>query len=171
MKKYALLLLLCCLNFWAVGQKKTTPTDLLTITGLVKKEVKIAIADLEKLNATPIEDMPIVSHKGESKHTLKNMKGVLLKDILSNIEFDAEYPKVLSEFFLTLEAEDGYKVVFSWNELFNSPTGDHTYLVTEKEGEKLATMKERLLVITTTDFKTGRRHIKSLSKITVGRVK
>ena len=38
-----------------------------------------------------------------------------------------------------------------------------------KDGKKLKDMEERILIITPTDFKTGRRHIKGLIMIVVGR--
>ncbi len=44
------------------------------------------------------------------------------------------------------------------------------YLVTEKAGKKISDMKDRILLVTTSDFKTGRRHIKALSRIIIGRV-
>jgi hypothetical protein len=87
-----------------------------------------------------------------------------LKDILNQVEFATENPRVLSEFFLTCVASDGYKVVFSWNEIFNTSTGDHVYLITSKASQPLSSLNDRLLLVTTTIFKTGRHHVKGLQK-------
>ena len=94
-----------------------------------------------------------------------------MKDLLGSVDFKSESPKTVSEFYLTLIASDGYKVVFSWNEIFNTEVGDHTYLITEKDGKKIQDLNERILVLSASDYKTGRRYIKGLQEIVVGRVK
>ena len=49
-------------------------------------------------------------------------------------------------------------------------TGDNLYLITSKDGKELNVMGDRILLISTTDFKTGRRNVKGLAKIIVERV-
>ena len=43
---------------------------------------------------------------------MKNIDGVLLKEILSAIPFNNENPKVLSEYYIECLATDGYHVTF-----------------------------------------------------------
>lgn len=145
------------------------PTNEFVVTGLVKHEVTITLEDIGKLAAKDIPDLAVTSHQGEPRGNLKQVKGVLLKDLLQNIALKEDNPKLFSEFYFTFTASDNYKVVYSWNELFNSPTGNNIFIVTAIDGEPLQQMRNRILVITTTDFKTGRRHIKGLDKIVVGR--
>jgi|SRR5688572_24801606 len=151
------------------GQVKVNPTDAFTISGKIKKEVTYTLADLQKFESKKIGNVVISNHLGEAKGTSKNLEGVLLKDMLAQVEFDAESPKVLSEFYLTCIAHDGYKVVFSWNEIFNTPTGDNLYLITSKDGKELKDMTDRVSILSTTDFKTGRRNLKALTQIVISR--
>lgn len=144
-------------------------TESFVVTGAVEKELTFQLADLAQLPSSPLADVVITNHLGEPRGTAKGLKGVKVKDVLSSLVIKAESPKALSEYFLTFVASDGYTVVYSWNELFNSPTGDNCHLITEKDGKKLAEMPDRLLVLTPSDFKTGRRHIKGLQRITVAR--
>jgi hypothetical protein len=153
----------------AIAQKESLRSNAFAVKGQVKKEVKITVTDLMKLESKAIGDLVITNHLGEPKSTAKNLKGVLLKDLLSKVEFNSESPKTLSEFYLTFIATDNYKVIYSWNEIFNSPTGNNIWVVTEKAGVKLDSMDDRILVVCTTDFKTGRRHVKGLSQILVSR--
>lgn len=152
------------------GQKDVKPTDELAISGQIEAETKISLSDLDKFKKHNIGDLVITNHLGEKRGTSKSMSGILFKDILNQLKLKADNPKLYSEFIFTFVASDGYKVAFSWNEIFNSPTGENLYLITEKEGKKLKDMDERILAATTTDIRTGRRYIKGLQKIIVGRV-
>ena len=169
MKKLSVVIfLLSALSVCA--QKDVKPTDDLIISGQIEAETKITLSDFDKFKKHKIGDLVITNHLGEKRGTSKGMTGILFKDILSQLNLKADNPKSFSEFIFTFVASDGYKVAFSWNEIFNSPTGDNFYLITEKEGKKMKDMDERILAATTTDIRTGRRYIKGLHKIIVGRV-
>lgn len=128
------------------------------------------MADLSVLPETHINDQIILNHKGEVKDTLKNLKGVLLKTILEQIEFVYDKPRTLNEFYFVFVATDNYKVVFSWNEIFNTETGNNFYLITSIEGKTHSEIKDRIIFISTKDFKKGRRYIKGLEKIIVKQI-
>lgn len=168
MKKSILLFfVIICISIF--GQEKKISTTEFRVIGQVKKELIISLNDLEKYPAQNIKDLPITNHLGEARYTAKNLKGILLKDLLKDLQINVDSPKKLSEFYFVFTAIDNYKVVFSWNEIFNSSTGDNIYVVTKKDGTKIKDMDDRILIVTTSDFKTGRRHIKALSKIEVRR--
>lgn len=136
----------------------------------VKKDLKFTLADIEKFPSKTIGDVVITNHLGEPRGTARQLTGILVKDLLKDLELKEESPKRFSEFYLTFVAVDNYRVVYSWNEIFNSPTGDNLFVITSRDGKKVKDMNERILIVTPTDFKTGRRHIKGLSKILVERV-
>ena len=155
----------------AFSQKELKPTDSFTISGEVKNPVVIQASDLKKWSIHPIGDVIITNHLGERKSEAKALKGVLLKDVLQSIEINAENPRVLSEYYFVCKSTDGYTAVYSWNELFNTPTGNTAYLVTEREGKPLTEMNDAVLMISSGDFKTGRRHLKALTTIEIKRAK
>jgi hypothetical protein len=163
-----LILVIISVTVW--GQKTDQPTNDFVVTGQIKKELKFTLADIEKYTSRTIGDVVITNHLGEPRGTAKQLTGILLKDLLKDLELKEETPKRFSEFYLTFVAVDNYKVVYSWNEIFNSPTGDNLFLITSRDGKKIKDMEERILILTPTDFKTGRRYIKGLSKIIVERV-
>ncbi len=156
-----------------LGQEKggVTPTDYVVVTGDVEKEITLHAAQLSAMPAITLGDVAITNHAGEPRGTAKGLKGVRLTDALSGLQIKSESPKALSEFYFILIASDGYTVVFSWNELFNSPTGNSCYLITEKEGKGLEEMSDRILALTPSDLRTGRRHVKGLQQIVVSRAK
>jgi TonB family protein len=145
-------------------------TSSFTISGEVSAPVTVNIADLKKWKEVSIGDLVITNHLGEKKSEAKGLKGILLKDILQAAEIKSESPKVLSEYYFVFIASDGYKVVYSWNELFNTATGDSVYIITEKNGKSISEMDDSILVVSVKDFKTGRRNVKGLASIVVNRV-
>ena len=167
-KLFFFLLLLISLLGW--GQSKNTPTDAFTVSGQIKKEIKFSLPDLEKYQPRNIPDFVITNHSGKTHGEAKKLKGILIKDLLKEVEFQEENPRLLSEFYFAFIAADNYKVVYSWNEIFNSSTGDNVFLVTSKEGKQLKEMEDRILIVTPTDFRTGRRYVKNLSRIEVHRL-
>lgn len=143
----------------------------LTIDGAVAKPVTIKFDELKNYKTVTLDSLTIFNHKMERKSSLKKLKGVLLKNVLAKAEFSVNSPKVLSEFYIVCIADDGYKVVFSWNEIFNSPTGDHALILTEVDGLPTINQKEGIILVTPTDKATGRRYVKNLSKISIQQVK
>ena len=127
------------------------------------------MADLDTFKTKSLPDVVITDHMGKEKNTLTQLKGILLKDILNNVEIDAENPKVLSAYYFVFVASDNYKVVFSWNELFNTETGNNVYIITEENGKKMKDTDERIAIVAVTDIRTGRRHMSNIKKKIVAR--
>ncbi len=151
------------------GQKEPEPTTSFIISGEVKAHVTISLTEFSKYPEVPMGDITITNHLGEKKSEQKSLKGILLKDILKSVEINNENPRVLSEYYFVCKSTDGYKVVYSWNELFNSPASESVYLVTSKNGQGAKEMKETILMISPKDYMTGRRYLKSLATIEVKR--
>jgi len=165
MKQLLLLILFVCLS----ANAQITKT--LIIDGAVAKPVTIKFDELKNYKTVTLDSLTIFNHRMERKSSLKKLKGVLLKDVLAKAEFSVNSPKVLSEFYIVCIADDGYRVVFSWNEIFNSPTGDHALILTEVEGLPTINQKEGIILVTPTDKATGRRYVKNLSNISIQQVK
>lgn len=168
MKKVFFASLLLAFSF---AQAQVKSTSSFTITGEVQSPVTVSIADLKKWKEVNVGDLVITNHLGEKKSEAKGLKGILLKEILQTAEIKSESPKVLSEFYFVFTATDGYKVVYSWNELFNTLVGESVFLITEKNGKPVTEMDDAMLVVSTKDFKTGRRNVKGLASIAVMRAK
>lgn len=172
MKKTFCSLVIVLVGFSAVvAQKATKPTTSFTISGAVKTPITVTISDIRKLEAVSIGDLVITNHLGEKRSEAHGLKGVLLRDVLSKAEITAESPRVLSEYFFVCSANDDYRIVYSWNELFNTAVGETAYIVTEKEGVEMEELPDAILMVSTKDFKTGRRHLKALTSIEVKRAR
>ena len=126
----------------------------------------VTTADLSKYPKHTIDSLQITNHLKEYRSTIKNVKGVLLKDVLSKVSFKEKSPKVLSEYYIVCVAEDGYKVVFSWNEIFNTYVGDNVLIIPEIDGRP----KDGISTLSPTDFATGRRYVKTLKTIQLKKI-
>jgi len=170
MKKIIISILLLVVSVTGFSQNKIETTNEFTVTGLVDKPITISYPDIERQKIIDIGDFKITNHLGEFKKEYKNVKGVLLLDLLKDISITTASPKLLSEYYLVFKASDGYSVVVSWNELFNTEIGNTFYIVTEANNQSQKDAPEKILLIATKDFKTGRRHIKGLQNIEVKRI-
>jgi hypothetical protein len=166
MKK--LLLLLIFYTSATFAQETLKPTLRFSISGKVKTAAVITIDTLKQYTIQTIGDLKVTDHTGAFKHEDDKLKGILIKDILSHTLYDVSSPKLLSTLYFVFVGADGYKVVYSWNELYNTEVGNHVYILMEKNGIKAADMKESFQMTSMMDMKTGRRYLHNLNKVIVG---
>jgi ABC-type Na+ efflux pump permease subunit len=162
-----LLMLIVAIVLFGFDSAKETKS--FTIKGKVKSEINVDFAALQKHTLYTIGSVNIVNHKGDVKGKAKDLKGVLIRDILKSVALDEDNAKLYSEYYFVCKASDGYKVVYSWNELFNTAIGNSVYIVLEREGKNLIDSDDSLLMVSTEDVRTGRRYLKNLESINVCR--
>ncbi len=160
--------LLICL--WSTSISGQELKNTITIEGRVKDRKVYSFDELKRLPHVQLDSLQIYSHTMAFHGVARNIKGVLLKDVLKAVAFDAETPKLLSGYYIVCMATDNYKAVFSWNEIFNSTTGDKVLIAFEKDGQSASTHKDGLVLLAPTDRATGRRYVKELNKIIIQRV-
>ncbi len=155
-----------------LAQKKIEPSNSITVVGAVKQELKLSIEDLKKYPTQKAGKgkLNIYSHDGTLRSTLKSLEGIPIRTLLEKVEFAADSPKDLSQFYLVFEATDSYQVVYSWNEIFNTSVGDKVYVLTKADGMALEAMEQRIATVSMSDARTGRRYLKGFTKITVKRL-
>jgi hypothetical protein len=166
----SILIVFLFLGTTALAQEPLKQTLSFSISGKVKNS---SVITLDSLNSYPVKvigDIKVTNHLGEFKHEDDQLKGVLLKDILIHTLLNASSPKLYSRFYFACVGNDGYAVVYSWNELFNTEVGNHVFILMEKNGIKIDKMPESIQMTSTLDFKTGRRYLHNLEKIVVGEV-
>ena len=149
---------------------KSQESKSFTVEGKVKQPISVDLNSLKAYKSITMDSIVIYNHLMARKSSIKKIKGVPLKDLLANLEIESESPKLLSEYYLVCTATDGYKVVLSWNEVFNSKTANNFLILTSFEVSPTKAEKGDIAMIAPGDEATGRRFVKGLSKITVLRV-
>jgi hypothetical protein len=148
------------------AQDTYTQTQQFTITGKVKTESVITMDSLNSFPLKTIGNIKVTDHTGAFKHQDDQLKGVLLKDILNHSQWLLS-PHLFSSMYFTCVGADGYKVVYSWNELFNTGIGDNVYIIMEKNGIKANKLPTSIQMVSMLDYKTGRRYLHNLDKVVV----
>lgn len=156
-------LLFFCLNASAQESKE------FVVGGQVEKTLTINLNSLQAYQTVSMDSLAIYNHLMQRKSSIKNIKGVLLKDVLADLEIIADNPKLLSEYYLVCTATDNYNVVLSWNEVFNSKS-DNILILTSFDTDPVKAEKGHIAMIVPGDKATGRRFVKGLNKISILRV-
>jgi len=169
MKKLIFTLLLLAITAFNLSVVAQQPLSF-KITGAVETEIALDTDSLMHFASQKIDSVVILNHLGARKSVLTNLEVVLLRDVLSRAVIRVESPKQLSEFYFVGTATDGYKVVFSWNEVFNNPLGNSIFIVVRRDGKTPEQQPEGIAILSPTDSMTGRRYVKGLEKIVVKRV-
>lgn len=169
--KYLIILSTVLFTHVVQAQHDVKPTDYFTVEGKVKNMIRFKLEDASAFSSISIDSIVVYNHLVVRKSVLKNVKGVLLKDIIAKASFDISDPKPLSEYYFTCIASDGYKVVFSWNEIFNTAIGRQLMVITEADGIKALTSSQRIAIISPADIATGRRYVHGLQKVIVERIR
>jgi len=171
MIKSILVAVLFVISLVSVAQENIPVTSSITIEGQIKKTIVLEQSVIKKFTTVSLDSIRITNHLMEYRKTIKNIKGVLQKDILNKIEFEVSSPKFMSEFYIICMASDNYKVIFSWNEIFNNDLGKQVLIIVEADGAPMENRDDRIALLSPSDHATGRRYVKGLQKIIIQRVK
>lgn len=168
---YSLFILIAIiLPYKANTQQNLYPSREIKITGEIVQEMNLDIPSIQAMQTKEIGDITITNHSGEVHGSYTKLQGVPLIDILKKVKLKEGNPKLFSQFYFKCIANDGYSVVFSWNEIFNHKSGENIYIITSIDGENAMDQDKSILLITKDDIQTGRRMVKCLSEIIVSRI-
>lgn len=156
------------------GHKPADPTQFISyqleIKGAVKQPQLLNLAALHNFPAQQIDELPLICQSGANVGKLEKLRGVKLTDLLNKAVINAPGHNDVKKMLVIATATDGYKVVFSWSELFNSATGDAVLVFFEKNGLPLTADEGMIALISAKDLSTGPRHVKWLSQIEVRKI-
>ncbi|MBC7915307.1 MAG: hypothetical protein H7Y07_14425 [Pyrinomonadaceae bacterium] len=164
-------ILLFLIVFISVHTKAQFLSSSIKITGDIKSPKSLTIDSILKAKSIILKDIAITNQRGELKYTIKEAKGVPLLSFLRSVECAVERPKELNNYLLTFKSVDKAAVIFSWNELFNNPLGEKTFILFELDGKSiLDSQGGQFILYSQTDTYSGRRYLKWLSEINYHKV-
>lgn len=160
----------CCAVAAAADTSASPVTDKLAVSGTVEQTLSLSVDDLRKFPSQQIAEITLTRQSGADAGKLENVKGVRLRDILDQAKLVTHDHNDVKKMVIIATASDGYKAVFSWNELYNSPQGDGVLVYFEKNGKPLGDDEGHIAMISSKDTRTGPRHVKWLQSIEVRKI-
>ena len=139
----------------------------LLVTGRVTRPLELGMDELRAMDTEEIADLMIICGDGDPKGNIRNCKGVLLENILGMADVIKAEHNDTKKMFIVVSAHDGYKVVFSWQEIFNTAVGGGVMILLERDGKPLDGEQGQLELISAEDYFTGSRYVKGLKNIEV----
>lgn len=137
----------------------------LNIVGQVKHDLHLDVAQLANYRQT-IQNVQISKKNGEISENAR-YQGVRLTELLNAAEVTTTHHNDVKKMIIVATAKDGYQVVFSWNELFNTAIGEGVLVIYRKDGQILDDRTGRIALISSRDHFTGPRFVKWLDEIRV----
>lgn len=149
----------------AVGTKGTAQP--LHIIGRVAQPLAIPFATLLAMESLETGDLPMICGSGEPKGKIGNCRGVLLAELINQAEVVVKAHNDTKKMYVVASSDDGYKAVFSWQEIFNSPNGEGILVVLEKDGQPLYEGCGDVDLISAHDHLTGPRYVRQLKTVEI----
>lgn len=149
-----------------IQQPKRLPPEIgqatITVTGVSGTMATLTTEDLAKL---PRQTVKTTNHA-----TPVTFEGVLLNDVLAKVALPTgeAYNSQAASYYLKVEANDGYKAIFSWAEIDPSFTDRKVYLVTIRDG-KLLPDKDGPFELIVPGEKRNSRWVRQLKALTIRR--
>ena len=137
------------------------------ITGRVQEERGFALSELLDMDTFEVGDLLLACGSGDIKDRVGKFFGVLLTDIINRAEVITTEHNDTKKMFVVVSSVDGYRTVFSWQELFNSSVGEGVMVILEKEGKRVYEDHGGVDLISSNDFLSGPRYVKQLSNIQI----
>lgn len=138
----------------------------LQLEGLAAQPSLLSVAQLRTLPLVDLGPTDIVCMTERLVSRAESFVGVQLKAVLEQAGLCA-WPRAERKQALVLcHGADGYRVIFSWYELFNTAVGEQVLLVMERDGRALGSAgHEEIALISAADTFRGPRNLHRLARI------
>jgi len=144
----------------------TAASDDVQVTGTIKNKLTLRVEDLKAFAPEQITSVTVM-RRVDDKETASTVRGVRLTAVLDRAGLASTDRNEWKHTIVMASATDGYRVVFSWSELFNSEAGTGVLLVFERDGQPLAEREGRIALVSAKDIRTGPRSVRWLNRLDV----
>jgi DMSO/TMAO reductase YedYZ molybdopterin-dependent catalytic subunit len=149
-------------------QPPSAPAGRVAIGGAVQQAQSLSVEDLRQFTADQIVELRIPAREAGAPASV--LKGVRLRAVLERAKVQTADHNTVKKLAIITTATDGYKVMFSWSELFNTELGDSVLALFERDGKPLTAAEGPLALISGKDIRTGPRHVKWLQSVDVRQI-
>jgi hypothetical protein len=140
----------------------------ITISGEVQKVLRLSVQDLKKFKAAEVARR--AEHprpQAEGKPAEDRYLGCLLREVLNEAGLTQSHRRDLRRSYILVTATDGYQILFSWGEVFNTELGDAIYIAYERNGAPIDDAEGGIALFSLKDTAAGPRFARGVSTIQV----
>ena len=150
----------------ATAAAAETVSEQVVVAGAVKSSLTLGVNDLKTFPAEQIASVT-ATRRVEDKDLASTVRGVRLTAVLERAGLAGNDRNEWKHTAVLATATDGYRVVFSWPELFNTEVGAGVLVVFVRDGAPLGDREGRIALVATRDLRTGPRSVTWLTRLDV----
>ncbi len=137
------------------------------VSGCVNRRHSFDLASLMRLPTQLTGPLDVVCLSGRKVRSASEYKGVRLTALLDVARLRLPQARDFTRAYVLAEGADGYTVMFSWHELYNTPVGVGALVVYERDGRPLGEDEGGIGLISTCDLRVALRQVRALTRLTV----
>lgn len=137
------------------------------VSGCVKRRYSFDLCALMRLPTQLTGPLDIVCLSGRTVRGASEYKGVRLSALLDVAQLRLPHARDFTRAFILAQGADGYTVMFSWHELYNTPVGIGALVIYERDGRPLDDDEGGIGLISTGDFRVALRQVRALKRLSV----
>ncbi len=150
----------------ALAQGGAADAPVARIDGDVRQPLALSVTQLRSFDAAAQRSYRVTREvNGQQRDT--TLRGVALRALLERAVLAERDRLDWRKAVVVVSARDGYRVVFSWPELFNLEDGAAVMVAYERDGRVLDEGEGPLALIAPADLRAGPRRVKWLKHIEV----
>ncbi|MFJ2994375.1 molybdopterin-dependent oxidoreductase [Pandoraea sp. NPDC087047] len=137
------------------------------VSGSVKRRHSFDLCALRRLPTQLTGPLDVVCLSGRKVRSASDYKGVRLSALLDVAQLRMPNARDFTRAFVLAQGADGYTVMFSWHELYNTPVGVGALVVYERDGLPLGDDEGGIGLISSCDLRVALRQVRALKRLTV----
>jgi hypothetical protein len=151
------------------GEPETLATTL-RVEGCVRKPLDLAARHLDAMAGALVQDFDVVCTWDGSHGVLPPVRAVFVGDLIMLAQPDFEQRVDFKRMAIVAEGRGGYRALYSWGEVFNSPLGRGIVVAYAQDGTPLPDDKGSFVMFSRHDVATGPRYVQGLRRIALVKV-
>lgn len=149
----------------AVSPLRGAGFDHVQIGGWVRTPLRLDMAALARFDPVQVEDFVVVCTLDGAHGGARALRGVPLRRLVAAADPAFEQRTDFKRVALVAESREGYRALFSWNELFNTAVGDGVLVAWHVDEAPLPEGAGPFALVSLNDRATGPRYVQRLASI------
>ncbi|WP_066341623.1 hypothetical protein [Azohydromonas lata] len=153
----------------ATGEPEMLATSV-RVEGCVLKPLEVTARHLDALEGALVQDFDVICTWDGSHGVLPPLRAVFVGDLLMQAQPAFEQRVDFKRMALVAEGRGGYRALYSWGEIFNSPLGRGIVVAYAQDGQPLPGDKGCFVLFSRHDVATGPRYVQGLRRLELVKV-